>query len=89
MLTLMLPMTSSCCGDAYRSPCRVLPHVVMEARIAYKQQVRGFVNPGTPLLSNPSLLPVHILEPVVRDGDIVRPQFVGYLGLCAASAGVF
>ena len=34
--------------------------MVMEARIACKQQVRGFVNPGTPLLSNPSLLPVHI-----------------------------
>ena len=31
----------------------------------------------------------YILEPVVRDGDIVRPQFAFYLGLCAASAGVF
>ena len=28
----------------------VLPHVVLEAKIACKQQVRVFVNPGTPLL---------------------------------------
>ena len=59
----------------------VPPHVVMEARIACKQQVRAFINPGTTLLSNPLLLPVHILEPVVRDGDTVRPQFAGYLFL--------
>ena len=38
----------------------VLPHLVMETRIACKQLVRGIRQSGyTPFLSNPSLLPVH------------------------------
>ena len=47
-------MTSSCCNDAFRTPCgAVLPHVVMEAKIACKQQVRGIRQSGyTPVVES-------------------------------------